>query len=188
MDSDALPGWDADAASQVTLERLPTVVGAGALELHMAPGGLVAAVTGVCAGSAGPWSPAAGAGARGRGRRAVGPCGGRPAASGRVGRRGGGLRAGRAGAVRLRVADGCRGGRCRGPLPYRVVHLGPVGGRAAGGAGVSRCFSRSQGAGRRVRGPGAAGRCGGGARRGRGDDRGPGVPRAGLLLDRGGRG
>ncbi|MFJ8717700.1 helix-turn-helix domain-containing protein [Streptomyces violaceus] len=47
MDSDALPGWDAAAASQVTLERLLSVVGAGALELHMAPGGLAAAVTGV---------------------------------------------------------------------------------------------------------------------------------------------
>ncbi|KUL40110.1 PucR family transcriptional regulator [Streptomyces regalis] len=47
MDSDALPSWGAAAESQVTLERLLSVVGAGALELHTAPGGLAAAVTGV---------------------------------------------------------------------------------------------------------------------------------------------
>ncbi|WP_051835578.1 helix-turn-helix domain-containing protein [Streptomyces sp. NRRL S-481] len=46
MDSDALPGWGADA-SQVTLEQLLSVVGVGALELHTAPGGLAGPVTGV---------------------------------------------------------------------------------------------------------------------------------------------
>ncbi|MEU1849476.1 helix-turn-helix domain-containing protein [Streptomyces sp. NPDC019990] len=46
MGSDPLPGWDA-TAPQVTLERLLSVVGAGALELHTAPGGLTVAVAGL---------------------------------------------------------------------------------------------------------------------------------------------
>jgi hypothetical protein len=47
VDSGALADWGAASPAQVTLERLLSVVGAGALELHMAPGGLAGAVTGV---------------------------------------------------------------------------------------------------------------------------------------------
>ncbi|CAM5567774.1 Diaminopimelate decarboxylase [Streptomyces alboniger] len=41
------PGWGAAAQSPVTLERLLSVVGSGALELNTAPGGLGVAVAGV---------------------------------------------------------------------------------------------------------------------------------------------
>ncbi|MEV5435600.1 helix-turn-helix domain-containing protein [Streptomyces sp. NPDC052682] len=47
MEGNGSAEWEAAAASQVTLERLLSVVGAGSLELHMAPGGLGAPVTGV---------------------------------------------------------------------------------------------------------------------------------------------
>ncbi|KAB1139194.1 PucR family transcriptional regulator [Streptomyces luteolifulvus] len=44
---DTLSEWGAAAASQVTLEGLLSVVGAGSLELHVAPGGLGVPVAGV---------------------------------------------------------------------------------------------------------------------------------------------
>ncbi|MGX1560468.1 helix-turn-helix domain-containing protein [Streptomyces sp. NPDC055506] len=44
---DPLPEWGAAAASQVTLGGLLSVVGSGALELHVAPGGLEVPVVGV---------------------------------------------------------------------------------------------------------------------------------------------
>ncbi|MEV5433695.1 helix-turn-helix domain-containing protein [Streptomyces sp. NPDC052701] len=47
MEADALSEWGAAASSQVTLENLLSLVGAGSLELHVAPGGLGAPVTGV---------------------------------------------------------------------------------------------------------------------------------------------
>ncbi|MDN0198258.1 helix-turn-helix domain-containing protein [Streptomyces sp. S.PNR 29] len=47
MGGHVLPDWGAASPAQVTLERLLSVVGAGALELHMAPAGLAGAVTGV---------------------------------------------------------------------------------------------------------------------------------------------
>ncbi|MFF0163480.1 helix-turn-helix domain-containing protein [Streptomyces sp. NPDC005263] len=46
-DLDEVPGWGVAAQSQVTLERLLSVVGSGALELDTAPGGLAVAVAGV---------------------------------------------------------------------------------------------------------------------------------------------
>ncbi|MFI8191541.1 helix-turn-helix domain-containing protein [Streptomyces sp. NPDC085946] len=47
MRTDAWAQWGAAASAQVTLESLLSVVGAGSLELHVAPGGLGAPVTGV---------------------------------------------------------------------------------------------------------------------------------------------